>query len=67
MVSLSTRNVFASRRSSCCKRSRRVTPGGSSGTLPIGTYLIESSNPRLAGLDGAVECYAAFLYQLAVN
>src|SRR5687767_3020156 len=63
MVSLSTRNVFDSRRSSCCRRSRRVTPGGSKGTVidvvpdgrmkPLGSTGAPGTHPACVGHAGA--------------
>ena len=38
---------------------------GSSANAPDGYYLIESSNPNIAGFDDAVIFYVVYLYQLA--
>ena len=38
---------------------------GSGVHAPDEYYVIEASNPKLAGLDGAVKSYVEFLYSLA--
>ena len=39
---------------------------GSGAHAPDEYLLIESSNPKVLGYDGAVESYADFLYQVAL-
>lgn len=39
---------------------------GSGAHAPDEYYLIESANPKIAGLDGAVKSFVDYLYELAV-
>jgi hypothetical protein len=38
---------------------------GNGAHAPDEYYVIESSNPNVQGIDGAVMSYAAYLYELA--